>query len=144
MTYKESGHFAAKHPAQTKVEPRLMQAVTKQLEKGSITCIKAHEIAQTLQAEPKQVGIAIDLQEGRIIKCQLGLFGYDKGQKKVKPADVVDSELRIAIEKALADGRLPCLDAWRIAEQRGLSRLALANACESLGIKIKPCQLGAF
>jgi hypothetical protein len=144
MTHKESGHFAAKHPAQTKVDQRITQAVTKLLEKGSITCIKAHEIAQTLQAEPKQVGIAIDLQEGRIIKCQLGLFGYDKGQKKVKPADVVDPEVRIDIEKAMAGGRLPCLNAWQIAEKHGLPRLALANACESLGIKIKPCQLGAF
>jgi hypothetical protein len=91
-----------------------------------------------------EVGVTIDLLEIRLKRCQLGLFGY--GQKKgvVKPAVKVSTELEKAIHGALADGRLPCLAAWKIADGMGIARMDVSSACEALKIKIKPCQLGAF
>jgi hypothetical protein len=49
-----------------------------------------------------------------------------------------------AIEAALEQGRLPCRAAWALAERFKLRKMAVSGACEALGIKIKPCQLGAF
>ncbi len=143
MTHHDSGHFKAKHPDGTSVSAALQQAVRERIVDKEITCHAAHAICEALHVTPREVGVAIDLQEGRIRKCQLGLFGYPKG-KAVKPAEKVEPELRTAIEAALADGRLPCIDAWRIADALGIARLAVGNACEALKIKIKPCQLGAF
>jgi hypothetical protein len=44
----------------------------------------------------------------------------------------------------LVDGRLPCAEAWRIADERNLKKMDVSSAVEALEIKIKPCQLGAF
>ncbi len=143
MTHHDSGHFSAKHPDGTSVSPALRQAVQDRIVDKEITCHAAFAICEALHVTPREVGIAIDLQEGRIRKCQLGLFGYPKG-KAVKAAENVEPELRATIEAAVVDGRLPCREAWRIAETLGIARLAVGNACEALKIKIKPCQLGAF
>ncbi|MBI5897540.1 MAG: hypothetical protein HZB24_16515 [Desulfobacterales bacterium] len=144
MTHHDSGHFSAKHPNGTNVPPALQQAVSDQIVDKGITCHAAHAICEALHVTPREVGIAIDLQEGFIRKCQLGLFGYGPKIKAVKAAEKVPPELGAAIEAALVDGRLACAEAWRIADAAGIARLAVANACEALKIKIKPCQLGAF
>lgn len=144
MTHENSGHYAAKHPAGTTVSPQINKAVKDRLTDGTITCAAAHEIAQTLNVPPAQVGIAIDLQEGRIIKCQLGLFGYDQGVKKIKAAEQVEADVQKSIQNHAVEGRLACEDAWHLAGEYRMPKLVMANACESLGIRIKPCQLGAF
>ena len=144
MSIHSKGHFAAKHPPGTRVAPVLDQTVREHLKGGRITCHQAHGIAEKLNTPPIQVGVAIDLAEGRILKCQLGLFGYGKGEKKVKAAEHITPALRNAIEAALEKGHLPCAAAWRIASQYGLPRIAVAHACEALGVRIRPCQLGAF
>jgi hypothetical protein len=56
----------------------------------------------------------------------------------------VSTKLEKAIRGALADGWLPCLTAWKIADGMGIARMEVSSACEALKIKIKPCQLGAF
>ncbi len=144
MTHHDSGHFSAKHPNGTRVSPALEQAVRDRLADKEITCHAAHAICETLLVTPREVGIAIDLQEGHIRKCQLGLFGYGAKGKAVKAAEKIAPELRAAIEALLVDDRLTCAEAWRIADAAGIARLAVANACESMKVKIKTCQLGAF
>jgi len=54
------------------------------------------------------------------------------------------TDKQINEDGAMVDERLPCAAAWDIAAQAGISKMALSAACEALGIKIKPCQLGAF
>lgn len=144
MTHDDSGHYAAKHPPGTQVSPKIQQAVSDKLQNGRIACAVAHDIAQSLKVHPKEIGIAIDLQEGRIVKCQLGLFGYEPDGKKVQPADSVDPNVQSAIKASLQDGRLSCSTAWKMAADHGMQRMAFSNVCEAMGIKIKPCQLGAF
>ena len=143
MTKPNKGHFAAKHPPGTTVEPRIAQAVRANLRNGAISCAAAHAIAEKLGVDPIQIGIAIDLQDGRILKCQMGLFGYPDG-KKVQPLQTVDQVLADAIKQAAPRGRLTCAAAWDIAEKRSLSKREAADACESLNIRIVQCQLGAF
>jgi hypothetical protein len=136
--------FADKHPQGTVVAEHVQQAVLTHLSGQSIACTIAHHLAAVLSISPQVVGIAIDLQEGRIRGCQLGLFGYDPDSSAIQPADAVNPQLRAAIESALVDGRLPCSQAWRIADASDLPRKAVAAACEMLKIKISQCQLGAF
>ncbi|MCP4745091.1 MAG: hypothetical protein GY874_02965 [Desulfobacteraceae bacterium] len=143
MTRREKGHFAAKHPQGAKPDPLIENALKSGRMTGTTSCAAAHEVANTLAVSPLMVGKTIDLMEGRIIKCQLGLFGYTQG-KKVQPKTDVSADLKKAITRALSDGRLRCSDAWNIADELGLTRLGLANACESLKIRITQCQLGAF
>jgi hypothetical protein len=91
-----------------------------------------------------EVGVAIDLMDIQLERCQLGLFGYGEKKLIVKPAENVPSDLEKAIRDALAGGRLPCAAAWRIAEAFGIAKTDVSSACEALKIKVKPCQLGAF
>lgn len=144
MSSKSTGHFAAKHPAGIQIAPRISAAVREKLVNQTITCATAHKIAATLDVPPLQVGIAIDLQEGRLQKCQLGLFGYGEPKKVVQPAQQIDPEIQSRILGKVEDGRLACIDAWRIADGLNVPRMSVSSVCEVLNIQIKPCQLGAF
>jgi hypothetical protein len=144
MTHHDKGHFAAKHPSGTLLDPIVEKGIKEKSRQGSITCAAAHELAHQLNLSPANIGVAIDLMEYRIAKCQLGLFGYSPQKKIVTPARQVTSELASQIRSNLIADRLPCAAAWQLADDRGLSRLELSAACEALGIKVSPCQLGAF
>ncbi len=144
MAHTEQGHYRKKHPADKKVDPKILEEVKKQESNGQVPCAVAFEISKKLNVPPSEVGTAMDLQEIRIAKCQLGLFGYTPEKRIVKPAESVAPELRTAIEEALVDGRLSCKDAWSIAEKLGIRKMQVSSACEAIGIKIYSCQLGAF
>jgi hypothetical protein len=144
MTSNHHKRFAEKHPQGTVVDATLRQAVRDHLVEQEISCVAAHRIATQLKLPAADIGMAIDLQEARIRKCQLGLFGHGSIHKSVQPADTVTPQLKAAIESVLVNGRLPCAQAWRIADAAGMPRMAVASACEMLKIKISQCQLGAF
>ena len=144
MARRHAGHFSKKHPADTTVDPAVKKAVSSRLTDQKISCKAAFEIAADLSMPPSMVGIAIDLQEGRIISCQLGLFGYGKAEKKLKGDTQVNDKLKADILASLVDGRLSCEKAWQIADAATRPRLEISRACEAMGIKIYNCQLGAF
>lgn len=145
MTREQKGRFKDKHPQGTTVDSRIVPALRQIDENLAIRCESAHCVAVALGVQPKEVGTAIDLEEGRIHKCQLGLFGYSAKGKMVKAANNIAAEVQSAIEQALDDKRcLTCATAWRLAEELSTPRLSIANACEALGVKIVACQLGAF
>ncbi len=144
MTHEDAGHYAAKHPPGTQPNPALAAAVLAKVENGLITCSDAHRIARDLGVSPAQVGATIDLLEKRIAKCQLGLFGYSPQRKILQPAETVAPDLAAALNRLAVDGRISCKDCWDTAAAFGMSRLATAAACERIGLKIRPCQLGAF
>lgn len=144
MTHLDKGHFAKKHPSDKKVNPAIPEKVKEKVSGDDITCAAAHGIAEALEVSPSEVGTAVDLMEIRIVKCQLGLFGYSPQKRIVEPADSVAPELEQAIRAGLVNDRLPCATSWKIAEDMGLGRMEVAAACEALEIKVTPCQLGAF
>ena len=82
--------------------------------------------------------------EIRIIRCQMGIFGYEPEKKVVKPTENVPDELERAIRDKLADGKLTCALAWEVTRTLKIPKMNVSSACEKLGIKIKLCQLGAF
>ena len=144
MTHKDRGHYSGKHSPGRSADQRIVDVLTSAVLENTIPCAVAFRVATELNASTEEVGFTIDSLEYTITKCQLGLFGYGPEKKKVKPADSVSSTIEDAIRKALINDRLPCAAAWGIAETLGLGKLSVASACETLGIKISPCQLGAF
>ncbi len=145
MTHSDAGRYAAKHADGT-VNEKIAAAVRAKIENGKIACADAERIGADLDAALAEVGRTIDLLEVRIGRCQLGLFGYENEVKGriVRPDDRLEAGLEASIRSRLAGGRLPCAAAWEIAGEMGLPRMKVSSACETLKIKIKPCQLGAF
>ncbi len=133
-----------KRPSPKAVEPSLRDALMRAAPEGRLPCAVAFKVAADLQKPPAEIGAAADRLEIRLTKCQLGLFGYSPEKKIVKAAPAANLELEKAIRAELIDGRLACQKAWALAEAFGKPRMAISAACEALGIKIKPCQLGAF
>ncbi|MBW1730699.1 MAG: hypothetical protein JRH08_04365 [Deltaproteobacteria bacterium] len=141
--YKEP-HFAKKHPADRKPKEEVIAAIREKSLDNEMPCAVAFDIAAQLKVEPSEVGFAADYLELRLVKCQLGLFGYKPQKSIVKPSENVPPLLEQAIREQLVDGRLPCKHAWAIASKLGLRKMEVSSACETLGIKITACQLGAF
>jgi hypothetical protein len=144
MAHQEKKQYAKKHPPGRKVKPRIVESVKKKAKEGKISCSVAFEIVKELDFSPDEVGFTLDSLEIKIIKCQLGIFGYNHGKTPVKPLDSVSGELKEAIEDVLEGGRLPCKAAWEIAERLGIGKTDVTAACEKLKLKISSCQLGGF
>ncbi len=144
MARKDAGGYPRKHGPGEEPDPALAEAVTRAAEGGEISCARVFAIASEKGVSPAEAGKAVDLLNVRLVKCQLGLFGYSPSKSIVKPAETVSPELESAIRNGLADERLPCATAWKIADDFDLKRIDVSCAAEALGIKIKPCQLGAF
>jgi len=140
----EPVHYGKKHPRDSKGDPGIQKVLRERLNKGELPCAVAFQIASDLKVSPREVGRNADLMEMPLVKCQMGLFGYSPEKKIVKAADTVSDALRTAIEQRLENGRLPCAQAWQVAKDLGLRKMAVASACEALDIKIVSCQLGAF
>lgn len=138
------GNYKGKHPSETVPDPVIVDAVRKKLVNDSVTCTDAEEISLTLSKSMLDVGTVVDILEAPIIKCQLGLFGYYPQQKIVSPAQTIDPKIEAAIRNKCINGLLPCYDAWEIAKAFAQPRIHIASVCEARGIKIGPCQLGAF
>jgi hypothetical protein len=128
----------------TVVDPLLRDALLKHAAGGRLPCAVAFDIAKRLSVLPDAIGLAADLLEVRLAKCQLGLFGYHPKKSIVKPAASVAPELEEAILASLVNDRLPCKSAWDIAKEFGVHKMKVSAACDAMKIKIRPCQLGAF
>jgi hypothetical protein len=111
---------------------------------GELPCAVAFKLAAELGRPPAAIGEAADRLGIRLVKCQLGLFGYSPQKKIVQAAPAADPALETAIREKLENGRLACRRAWEIAATLHVPKMAVSAACEALQIKIKPCQLGAF
>ncbi len=144
MTKADRGRYSEKHRGERSVSSALGAAIRAGLKEEGVPCGHAEGVARELDVTMQEVGKAIDLMEIRINRCQLGLFGYRPERKIVQAAPEVSAELEQAIRAALEDGRLSCLRAWEIAVRFELPRMGVSAACETLDIKIGPCQLGAF
>ncbi len=144
MAHEDKGHYAKKHSPDRKVDSNIADAVEKQASGKEIFCAAAHKISDSFHVPPEEVGFTADFLECRIVNCQLGLFGYRPIKKVVKPAENVPDDLSAAIKEHLENGRLSCKSAWEIARSINTSKMAVSSACESLKVKISPCQLGAF
>ena len=119
------------------------------LEQGQLPCERAFELVKKLKVTPHQVGKACDAGGVRLSRCQLGLFGYgpkaEGKHKTVRALDKVPPELESAIRAVVKKGgNITCAAAWEIADELKVEKMTVSNAAETLGVRITPCQLGAF
>jgi len=136
--------FTDKHPTGEQPDQIIKKAVENHAPDGKLACAVAFKIASELGVPPGAVGKTADLMGFELVKCQLGLFGYAPDKKIIKPKAPPHPDLENAIASSLVDHRLPCASAWDIAGRLKVSKMTVSGVCEHLGIKIKPCQLGAF
>ena len=147
MTHEYAGKYAAKHPPGTARSEQIAKAIREKSTGGALGCAMAEKMSKEFKVAMAEVGKTADLLEIKIKECQLGLFGWgDKPGhgKDIRATDSVPVEIKSAIEKAAVNGAVTCATAWRIADQLSVKRKAVSAACETLGVKIRACQLGAF
>jgi hypothetical protein len=144
MTSHDKGHYSKKHSGERDVDPAIVSAVREKASDKKITCAGAFKIAENCGTTADEIGFTLDMLEIRIIRCQMGIFGYEPEKKVVKPMDNVPDELENAIKSKMADGKLTCAASWEIAGTLNIPKMHVSSACEKLAVKIKPCQLGAF
>lgn len=135
--------FSTKQASEGLVDQRITEALAARRKDGRLSCAEAFVVARELDIATIEVGQAMDLMGIKIKKCQLGLFGHKNG-KRVKPDNLPQAALLDALSPFRKTGRMPCSRAYEIARELSIGRPAVTNACEGLGIKITPCQLGAF
>jgi hypothetical protein len=54
------------------------------------------------------------------------------------------ARLEADIKASLRDGYLPCPAAWKIAREAGVTKIAVGEACDRMGIRVTDCQIGFF
>jgi len=143
MSHENHGHYAAKHPGK-QINPMISDELKKSSNKGDLNCINAHKIAEKLGVTPDEIGIQADLSELCISRCQMGLFGYFPQKKRLDPNISIPPKLETALDKVQTQGRISCAQCWNLASELGIPKMDIGSACEKKGIRIKPCQLGAF
>lgn len=134
-------------PEDLVIAAELAKAIRAAVENDVLPCSAAFRLAEEWQIDPFVVGQAADVLEIHLGACQLGLFGYPghaKGWNKVADLPTLpelESALLalVGVEKAL-----PCIRLWDLAARFGISRLQVGFVADRLGIRIGPCQLGAF
>lgn len=147
MTHEDAGKYAAKHPPDIRRNEQIAKAIREKSPDGALSCTMAEKISKELEVGMAEVGRTADLLEIRIKECQLGLFGWgDKSShgKDIRSTDSVSVEIKNAVEKVVVNGTVTCAAAWRVADQLSVKRKAVSAACDTLKLKIRPCQLGAF
>lgn len=147
MTHEYSGKYALKHPSGTKLNEQVAKAIREKSPGGELACGMAEKIAKETKVSLSEVGLAADLLEIKIKQCQLGLFGWGNKPNHGKDICAVDSvpkEIKDGLEEVAENGKVTCAAVWAIADRLGTERKAVSAACETLGLKIRSCQLGTF
>ena len=144
MSSQKDTNFTEKHGPTDQPNAAIKTEIGNLGKDNELPCTVAFKIVEDLGVSPADVGKTTDLMGFKLVKCQLGLFGYTPRKKIVTPEETSRQEIKDAISAGLVNGRLPCESAWDIAGRFDVPKLTLSGICESMGIKIKPCRLGAF
>lgn len=125
---------------------RLKHELERATKRNRISCAAALATAFRCGITPAEVGRALDEAEIRIELCQLGLFGFGSGgEKQLLIPDTIPAGVETWIRGCVeAKGHVTCAEIFAKGKAECLARALLAGACETLGVKIRSCQLGAF
>ena len=69
---------------------------------------------------------------------------FKKDWNRAKRDGWVPGKTLFDIEEAAQKGEIQCAALWAIAGRLGKKRKEVSGACETLNLKIRKCQLGAF
>ena len=111
-----------------------------------LPCVLAFSAAGELGITACKVGEAADNADVRISRCQLGLFGFEEfGEERFTGCVAkIPAELREALAASALSEGVPCIEAWRTADDLGVPRILVGVAANEMGIRITRCQLGCF
>lgn len=144
MSLEKGQSYSDKHGKNAKIDEYIATEIRSRAKNNELPCAVAFDIAASLGCDVDKVGQTSDLLNFRLTKCQLGLFGYKPEKKIIKAERPTDHQIEEALKNQAGSGAIACSDAWDLAKQFGVSKMAISAGCEALGIKVKPCQLGAF
>jgi len=123
---------------------RIVDIIQKRLQSGKLPCAVAFDIANQTETAIQTIGSIVDNAGIRLNKCQLGLFGYAPNNKIIKSLEKIEPDLKRAIDQKQTNNTITCSEIWGIAKNLKQNKRHVSCACETLGLKIKKCQLGAF
>ena len=144
MSESKSKTHEKEYHSRDQLDPKIRDCILEYSKNKELPCAVAFQLVENRSMSADEIGKYADRMKIKIVKCQLGLFGYHPVKNIVKNGKPVDDLLKKAIYQKIMDKRLSCIDAWMIASEFGIGKLAVSNACETLSIKIRSCQLGAF
>ena len=122
----------------------LETAVKSSLKGGYLSCPVAWSIAKKADVPRIAVGAITDKLGLRVTDCQLGCFKVDKTPYDGSVPKEVEAKLATRLEE-LADGnKIACASAHELARELNVVPMAVAEAMNIKGIKIRDCQLGCF
>lgn len=133
-----------KRPSDFSPDETISEKVNQESRNGALSCAAAFRLSDLFDISKQEVGFYADSLNLKLSKCRIGLFGYGKGVKLVKELDSIDETLEKRVGALLADGILTCENVFRIADEFKVSLVDVGSVCQTKGIKIKHCQLGAF
>jgi len=128
----------------SQIDQKLLETIKAHLQSDKLPCLAAFDIAEKNQIAVQTVAQTVDISGIRLSKCQLGLFGYPPENKIIKPLNSIEPELKQVIDNTQKENIIQCAEVWKIAKELGMKKLHVSCACETLKLKIKGCQLGAF
>ncbi|MBF0117958.1 MAG: alpha/beta hydrolase [Desulfobacterales bacterium] len=111
---------------------------------NELSCAEVFRLSEELGVSAIDIGKQLDFMKIKITNCSLGLFGYKPEKKIVKKGDYIDPEIKEAIASKIINSKISCQSAWEIAMRFKIPKLSVGNACETLGLRISNCQIGAF
>jgi len=132
MTHEDAGKYALKHPPGIRPSEQIAKAIREKSPGGELACGMGEKISKELKVDISEVGITADLLE----KPNHG--------KDIHAADSVSVEMKSALEEVAENGVVTCAGLWVIADRLGAERKVVSAACDTLRLKIRVCQLGAF
>jgi hypothetical protein len=93
-----------KHPGKSpdSLDATLKDTLQRQTREGELPCAVAFKLASDLGRTPADIGEAADLLGIRLVKCQLGVFGYSPVKKIVQAAasPAMETAIREKLENA--------------------------------------------
>lgn len=131
------------------IEDSLSRAIRRCVSEGMLTCAAAFEVAEELGIPRLIVGRGADVLRIPLSRCQLGLFGYPGSSKIWELAGYQEPVVPPPLVDAIAatqdkSGCISCEALMAIADRFGILRAVAGRAADLAGVRIKPCQLGAF
>jgi hypothetical protein len=123
---------------------RLDKKIKESAQDSHLPCGKAFRIAEEYDVPKIAVGERVDRLGIRITNCQIGCFKVDKNLHENIDAAKMNKEVIVALDKLNNADALNCAGVFELSRQFQLTPMAVADAANSKGLKVRRCQLGCF
>ncbi len=131
-------------PVDFSPDKKICEIIQAESRDGKMSCPAVLKISEKLNISKSEAGYYVDYLGLRLAKCQIGLFGHGEKGKLIRMLEDPDENIKIQIESLLEGKSLSCENVFTIAKKQNVSQVTVGSVCQSIGVKIKKCQIGAF